>query len=170
VKQPSVCVWVCRPEECVSEVHLWVEVKGSPCFFYFSINLPNISLCNVLKLNVIYYKYIATVLAKLYLSFPCIFVNALTVCARMTSYHECMNFPLVCILCLPAGWRPGSPGRQQLYPGRHGWSYSDPKETAPQFQATPQRLRFHPPGVVHGQTAAQEPRQGAWWLLRTGCH
>lgn len=27
----------------------------------------------------------------------------LTVCAKITSCHECMNFPLVCILCLSAG-------------------------------------------------------------------
>lgn len=41
--------------------------------------------------------------AWLFYSFTFVYINVLTVCASMTSYHECMNFPLVCILCLPAG-------------------------------------------------------------------
>lgn len=43
----------------------------------------------------------------------------LTVCAKITSCHECMNFPLVCILCLPAGRRRGPAAGGWLRTGGH---------------------------------------------------
>lgn len=111
----------------------------------------------------------AFVPTELYLLLPFIFVTVLTVCATMTFYHECMNFALVCILCLSAGWRRGSPGRDRLHPGGNGWTYSCLEATTPHFKDPPQRLRLHPPGVVHSQTATQESRQGTRGIRRAGC-
>lgn len=112
-----------------------------------------------------YYKPILKLLCSV--SFICAIHLSLsmflTVCAKIPSCHECMNFPLVCILCLSAGGRRGPPGRRRLHAGGHlqGRVPDDLKATAPQLQAPPQWLRLHPPGVVHRQTTAQEPRQGA---------